>query len=120
MRYRDLNLRNDCISAVKREVPSKILHEAEAAVSELLPQKSKYLYEKEFCAFEKWKAEMNVIGNMKKVVLAYFHTKSNVTPRVVGLKDFSFLVYPIHEDFHGRCPYAWDYYPLGYLAVVSR
>ena len=72
-------LRKNKISASFRGVmellPENIRLEAELATANLLPSKSKTVYDKEYSSFNTWKRENLVSGNSEDVLLAYFSQK---------------------------------------------
>lgn len=52
-------------------IPEIIIKEAEEAVVDILPKKSRSSYEKEFHMFEDWMTTRNVKGINESVLLAY-------------------------------------------------
>lgn len=57
-------------------IPMEILESAESAKLELLPTKSKKLYEKTYNEFIKWRNENNVKVITEDILLGYFFEKS--------------------------------------------
>lgn len=57
-------------------VPEHILNEAATATADLLPDKSKKIYEKEFRMFSEWREANSIKGVNEEVLLAYFSNKS--------------------------------------------
>ncbi len=53
-------------------LPEHIEKQAQPAIENLLPSKSKQTYEKEYETFKKWQSENNVTIIKEMVLLAYF------------------------------------------------
>lgn len=68
-------------------VPKDIEEDARAACCNLLPRKSKQVYDKELDHFEQWKKQRQVIGVSEEIVLAYFHNyKKSLAPSSMWTK----------------------------------
>lgn len=63
---------NRKMERMNEEIPEIIAKRAEQAVGELLPQKSRVLYEKEYEKFEKWMNENLVKIVNETVLMGYF------------------------------------------------
>lgn len=57
-------------------VPEEICVEAAEALAQLLPQKSKHRYEKEYSTFSSWRSQKNVKGMSEDIILAYISERS--------------------------------------------
>lgn len=66
----------DCDYSSESDTPSEVLETANAAISKLLPAKSKAQYEKTYIQFREWCATKNVVKISEKVLLAYLEEKS--------------------------------------------
>lgn len=56
-------------------LPENIKLDAESAISNLIPAKSKDHYDKEYGLFKNWKAENSLCDSSEEVMLAYFANK---------------------------------------------
>lgn len=69
-------------------LPENIRLDAEAAVSSLLPVKSKHMYEKEHDLFMQWKTENSLEGSTEEILLAYFVQKVNYLYHVISILSY--------------------------------
>lgn len=65
-------------------VPEEILTEADEAAMQILPEKSRVGYDKEFNMFESWMNSRKIKGIVESVLLAYFlHLQKKISPIIV-------------------------------------
>lgn len=77
-------------------VPEDILTEAEEAAMQILPEKSRDAYDKEFKMFESWMNSRKIKGIDENVLLAYFlHLQKKLAPSSLWTK-YSMLRSTIH------------------------
>ncbi|KAJ8915477.1 hypothetical protein NQ315_003240 [Exocentrus adspersus] len=63
-------------SITSDSVPDDVLLEANSALSKIIPEKSKLLYEKEYINFCEWRNKKQVRGVNDKIIMAYISEKS--------------------------------------------
>jgi integrase len=81
---------DDCDSS-DSEVPREVAESAKAAISSLLPAKSKEQYEKSYTQFRQWCAIKNITKTSEKVLLAYLEEKSKKLKPPTLWSHFSML-----------------------------
>ncbi len=68
-------------------VPEEIITEAEEAAMQILPEKSRSAYDKEFKMFECWMDSRKIKGMDENVLLAYFlHLQKKLAPSTLWTK----------------------------------
>lgn len=69
------------------EIPTDILQEAKEATANLIPEKSKVTYFKEYLQFENWMKKRGVSAINEEVLLAYFlHLSKKIAPSSMWTK----------------------------------
>lgn len=67
----------DILDFVNEElVPEEVLNAANEALANIVPNKSKSLYEKEYMLFCQWRNKKQVKGVNEKIIMAYISEKS--------------------------------------------